>query len=136
VLVTTSRLAFFVGTIVLFVLFVILFARSGGSMKTLQFKRTLAFALLLLGITGASQVSFQAELDDTTFKRISSDTPYNRSSLDLRVVYWNVGMEAFRSAPLTGVGADNYITIYKEGREAYSQRNPDNQLLDINEDII
>lgn len=97
--------------------------------------RAAVLAVLIIALGGISQVSFgSGSNEDTTLKRFGGET--SNTSARSRLLFWGIAIEAFRSHPFLGVGADNYISIYRDGREAFSARYPNSDLLEINENII
>ncbi|HKP67932.1 MAG TPA: O-antigen ligase family protein [Pyrinomonadaceae bacterium] len=87
------------------------------------------FAVLLLAVVLAPVPFYLFSLavgtPDIPIAARFADSVGNSFSLELRKLMNTVSVEMFKSAPVTGVGADNYGLQYNNYRERYSALNPD-----------
>jgi O-antigen ligase len=74
--------------------------------------------------------------ESTTVARVASSNIESQTSANARYLFWGIAIEAFENSPLIGVGADDYISTYKFGRDQYAQRDPSNPINEINENVI
>lgn len=63
-------------------------------------------------------------------------TSVSDSNVGVRVLYWGVGWEMFRSHPLTGVGANNYEVAFGTARKRFAAAHADSMLLGMNEELL
>src|SRR5690606_14661626 len=89
--------------------------------RTREILRRLAIAAIVVtAALSLTQLSFDSEKASPATR--AAEAASESRSFQSRFLFWGIALEAFRSAPIMGVGGDNYITIYKQGRAAYSQR--------------
>ncbi|MBA2333688.1 MAG: O-antigen ligase family protein, partial [Blastocatellia bacterium] len=67
-------------------------------------------------VTGSAQIPIVERFSDTAGSAYSNN---------FRVLMSSVSLEMIRTAPITGVGADNYGLQFNNFREAYAIKNPD-----------
>ncbi len=89
----------------------------------------LAVALLL-------QVPYRSGEYSSTLTRLAEVDDSSALSTRSRLLMWGLAMEGFRSSPYAGIGADNYFAEYKMLRELLSSRDPNNPVLEVNEDLF
>jgi O-antigen ligase len=70
---------------------------------------------------------------DSAIARLQSASAEDTVSTNVRLLYWNIGLEMAREHPLTGVGANNYQVVYPEARALYSARNANHPGINLNE---
>jgi O-antigen ligase len=69
-------------------------------------------------------------------QRFSGNEKWSAESARSRLLYWGLAVEGFRGSPVLGIGADNYFTDYRNLREMLATRDPEDTILEINEDSI
>lgn len=100
-----------------------------------HFKKSALIIGLFLICAVLSQIHYSPGQEKAAAKLFNT-TENSQSSSGSRVLFWAVALEEFKSVPLAGVGADNYSTVYGTARESFSAKNPENKLLEINEDVL
>lgn len=132
VLLSLSRTSFISGLcgIGLLILLILVFRRD-----TKYLKKLFACVGVLIAITVSTQAFFLVG-EPTTLDRIALNENTDRKSMDVRFLYWGLAFESFKSKPITGVGADNYISDYRNARERYSSLDPENPVLESNEENL
>lgn len=112
--------------------------RNQGAAKfDFPLKKAFLFFGLLAVITMMSQISFSGSATDenTTVKRFVSNE-HGQYTFQSRLLDWGIGFEMFKMNPAFGNGADNFVTSYRTAHENYSQKNPNNELLKLDETIL
>ncbi len=99
-------------------------------------KRWLVFIGLAIGITLGSQALLKADQERALFQRFAGTDKTNVQNARLRLFYWGLAVEGFKTSPIIGIGGDNYFSEYKQLREKYSAANPDNPMLEIIEELF
>lgn len=125
----TQFLAGFCGIFV-FAVFTLTKSRSGISLK-----KSVVFVIVFVLITVFSQISFTEKSQQTTLKRLSGDDQA-QTSFQVRVLLWQIAFESFKQNPLSGIGAENFASNYKEVRKNYAEINPNDNNLALYEDIL
>lgn len=98
-------------------------------------KKSFLLAGLFIICFFVSQINFSSVPGSSTINRFSG-TEKSQASFNSRFLFWGIALEAFKTSPVLGVGADNYVSVYGKARENYSAGNEENSLLEINEDIL
>jgi O-antigen ligase len=132
VLLSGSRTLFISGFVAVGLFFALVFLFQNWK-KHLK-KSALLFAALALGLV-VSQVNFSPSPEGSTVKRFTVSEA-SQASFNSRFLFWGVALEAFKQNPFAGVGADNFISAYRQARENYSSLDAENKLLEINEDVL
>ena len=132
-LVTASRTMFIASIAGLF-LFVIggLFVGS----KPFRSRRLAILIAIFAAIAFVSQIPLPSHNGFSVSQRFSGREEDSVRSARSRLLLWGMALEGFKQEPITGIGADNYFTDYKILRGGYSQRDPSNPLLELNEELI
>lgn len=99
-------------------------------------KRWLAAFISLVVLGMLFFVPFRSQDRATVLQRMSGADEFSVKSANSRLLMWGLAVEGFRSRPLTGIGGDNYFTDYRQLRESLSVRDPNNNLLEITENLI
>jgi O-antigen ligase len=133
VMISESRVMFIAGAIGIVALILL-----GGLSKfsLCEPKRLVAMAVILIGISIGTQLPLLHGYGNNTMGRFSNTDENSVLSARSRLLMWGLAIEAFRARPLTGIGGDNYFADYKTLRETFSQRDTENPILEINEDIV
>jgi len=71
----------------------------------------------------------------STVTRLRQD-PVNDQNTRVRLLFWGIALEMSRAHPLLGVGANNYQAKYAEARAQFAARNPNSDLIAMNEDLL
>lgn len=132
VLLTTSRTALIsatIGVLTFFALMTIFHSWKKFWKKSLVTVGLLSIAFLL------TQISF-SQAEDTTIKRLAGGGHVSQSSLNARFLFWGIAFEAFKNHPLLGVGGDNYLVIYKEGRKEFTKNNFESGVIGLHEEVL
>jgi O-antigen ligase len=124
-----SRSAFISAIISVSLFFALAFLFSNGRK---YLKKSLAIIGLLFVCFFITQINFFGGAANSTVNRLKGDET-SQINLRSRLLYWEIALEEFKTSPLTGVGADNFINAYKSGRETFSSANSENTLIEINE---
>jgi O-antigen ligase/Tfp pilus assembly protein PilF len=132
VLLSLSRTLFISGFVAVGLFFALIFIFQDWK-KHLK-KSALIFGSLVLCVF-ISQINFSSEPENSTINRFNGSES-SQASFNSRFLFWGIALEAFKQSPLVGVGADNYISVYKPARENYSALDGENKLLEINEDVL
>lgn len=93
----------------------------------------LFFALLVPALI--TQTSILKTKSVSTISRFTSGED-NQKNLQWRYMVWGISVEAFKKHPLQGIGADNFVIDYRNALEDYAQANPENSLLEIDQQIV
>ncbi|HEY0427674.1 MAG TPA: O-antigen ligase family protein [Pyrinomonadaceae bacterium] len=132
VLLSASRTLFISGFVVVGLFFALLFLFDG-------WKKHLKKSILLFGVLTicffVSLINFSDSPEKSTIDRFGSGQQ-SQNSMNSRFLFWGIALESFKQKPVTGVGADNYVSVYKTARENYSALDTENKLLEINEDVL
>ncbi|MDQ4120989.1 MAG: O-antigen ligase family protein [Acidobacteriota bacterium] len=130
VLFTTSRTALLASVVGLFVFFSLrIFSR-----KTAVEKKRLVLGgagIVLLAVAVQFPIFSSVEEKATTISRFSSQVDKsadNSVSQNIRLLFYQVGLEMFSHNRLQGVGADNFGLEFNKYRESFSA-NPENRTL-------
>lgn len=99
-------------------------------------KRWLAAFISLVALGMLFFVPFRSQDRATVLQRMSGADEFSVKSANSRLLMWSLAVEGFRSRPLTGIGGDNYFADYRQLRESLSVRDPNNNLLEITENLI
>ena len=131
--VTASRTVFVagVGSILMFAVLSIILNKPSVNVR-----RWLAFIGLVTAITLGSQMLLKADTERALFQRFAGTDKTNVQNAGLRLFYWGMALEGFKASPVVGIGGDNYLSEYKLLRERYTTAHPENQLLEIGEDLL
>ncbi len=132
VVATHSRAIFIGGIVGLIIFFVAGWVAKSPCFKS---KRALATVIVLCVATLTFQFVFTGGLP-TTFSRLAAQDESSIMSSKLRLVFWGMALEGFKSRPLTGIGGDNFFTDYKTLRQQYSSKNTTDSNLEITEGTI
>ncbi len=89
----------------------------------------IAFAVQFAGLFGQYQFSTLTRLTDQNDKSAIE-------SSSLRPTLLGISFEVFKQNPILGVGGDNFITAFKDGREAYSATRTENPTINVAESIV
>jgi O-antigen ligase len=89
----------------------------------------IALAVQFAGSFGQYQISTLTRLTDKNDK-------FATESGSLRPVLLGISFEIFKQKPILGVGGDNFIVAFKEGREIYSAARTENPTINVAEDIV
>lgn len=95
-------------------------------------------AILATGfvLVGTLQVAvFPANPEEKLLPRLQA-TATTEENTRVRLLYWGVGLEMFRSHPLMGVGANNYEVAFPQAREQFAAANPGSALVGLNEQLL
>jgi O-antigen ligase len=137
ILFTTSRSALLASLVGLFVFISLrVFSR-----KTFIEKKRLVLAavgIVLLAVTVQFPIFSSIEDKATTFSRFASqvDTSADNSvAQNVRLLFYQVGLEMFSQNRLLGVGADNFGLEFNKYRESFSA-NPENKSLAAQQDWL
>src|SRR5438132_404256 len=60
----------------------------------------------------------------------------NDQDTRVRLLFWGIALEMSRAHALLGVGANNYQAKYAEARAQFAARNPNSDLIAMNEDLL
>ncbi|HYP50947.1 MAG TPA: O-antigen ligase family protein, partial [Pyrinomonadaceae bacterium] len=137
ILFTTSRTAMLASLVGLFV-FVSL---RVFSRKTFIEKKRLVLAavgIVLLAVAVQFPIFSSTEDKATTFSRFASQVDKsadNSVSQNVRLLFYQVGLEMFSQNRLSGVGADNFGLEFNKYRESFSA-NPENKSLAAQQDWL
>jgi O-antigen ligase len=102
--------------------------------KTYRKKLLFLFVALLIP-TLLTQTSVLKSDETSTISRFTSGER-NQSNLQWRFLVWGITLEAFKQKPVQGIGADNFVVDYRNAQENYANLNPENKLLDIDQQVI
>jgi O-antigen ligase len=131
VLLSLSRTIFIAGFITVGLFFALVFLLRG-------WRKHLKKSILLLGALALcvflSQLNFTSS-ENATLRRFNGNES-SQTSFGSRFLFWGMALEAFKQNPVKGVGADNFVSVYRPAREAFSARDPENELLEINEAVL
>lgn len=132
ILMSLSRTEFIAGIvgIALFSAFILL-----SSNRKIYFKKLTVFLFVFVLAAFSTQISNSKDNENSTLNRFGGNRLSSVSSSS-RLLFWGVALEAFRQNPVLGVGADNYVTVYKTARENFSRGDAENKLLEINENVL
>jgi O-antigen ligase/Tfp pilus assembly protein PilF len=101
--------------------------------KTLK----LAFGFILLTACFVQLITFFSQNQVNSLSRlVSSNDELAKISLNTRPVLLGISLEVFKQNPILGVGGDNFIVAFKEGRENYSATRIENPSLNVGEDVV
>lgn len=91
--------------------------------------------LAVFALATALQVALSSKIGggDSAMARLQSASAEDTVSTNVRLLYWNIGLEMAREHPLKGVGANNYQVAYPEGRALYSARRANQSDINLNE---
>jgi O-antigen ligase len=132
-LLSLSRTLFITGFVTVGLFFALVFIFQDWK-KHLK-KSSLLFGSLILCVF-ISQMSFSSgKHENATITRFSGGE-ISQASFSSRFLFWGIALESFKQNPAFGVGADNYVSVYKTARENYSALDGENKLLEINEDVL
>ena len=87
-------------------------------------------------ITLGSQFLLKADVKRGLFNRFAGSEQTSVKDAESRLLFWALAVEGFKASPLTGIGGDNYFSKYKLIRERYSVANPENPIVETNEDSV
>jgi Lipid A core - O-antigen ligase and related enzymes len=73
--------------------------------------------------------------DVSTVTRLSQNLN-NDPNTRVRFLFWGVGLELLRAHPVLGVGANNYLVKFGEGRAQFVARYPDSPLVSMNDSLL
>lgn len=132
IILSLSRTMFIAGVFCVFLFFGSVFFVYGKK----YLKKSFVIIFLLIFLTGLTQVSFLPGEEKNTFSRITKSNKFDQKSKNVRYLYWGIALETFKSNPLKGVGADNFVSVYKSGRENYSALDTENKLLEIDREVL
>lgn len=82
-----------------------------------------------------TQSSILKSEETSTVNRFANDEQ-SQSNLQWRFLVWGITLEAFKSQPLHGIGADNFVTDYRTAKENHSNLYPESKLLEIDEHVL
>lgn len=99
-------------------------------------KRWLVFIGLALAIIVGSQMLLKSDQERALLQRFAGTDTTNVQNARLRLFYWGMAVEGFKTSPVAGIGADNYFSDYKMLREKYSAANRDNPMLEVIEELL
>ena len=133
IIATTSRIMFVSAVVGLMVFCV---SRLANERRVPNFRKWAASTGILISIFALFQYPIKGTKSITLSERLSGHEEYSILSSRSRVLLWGMAIEGFRTSPIIGIGADNYFSDYRQLREGFSQRNPDNPIIEINEDLI
>jgi O-antigen ligase len=105
-----------------------------------SFKRAglLAFAFLFitaLQVAPLTSRNGNSPGSATVLQRFQS-TSITEPNAGVRLLFWAVGWEMFRSHPLLGVGANNYEVAFPWARAQFSESHKDSTLTELNEQLL
>lgn len=103
--------------------------------QKISLRKAAALAGLIFLTTGVSQISTAENARQTTFQRFSVDKD-GQASFKIRFLFWGIALENLRQNPISGVGADNFISGYDTARRDYSEKNPEDSQLVFYENIL
>ena len=139
IVISLSRTIFIAGLAGIGVFFVIAIFRrfKRNSEFGFSMKKAFLFVGFLSVITVMSQISFSgaANNENTTLKRFASGE-HGQYTFQSRLLSWGIAFEMFKANPAFGSGADNFVTDYRAAHEIYSQNDPNNELLKIDEIVL
>ncbi|HUR98093.1 MAG TPA: O-antigen ligase family protein [Pyrinomonadaceae bacterium] len=130
---TTSRTMLAAGVIGLAIF--VFFSRVVGR-EVRNPERWIATLLSFLFVAIFFLVPFQSQDQPNVLQRMSAKEDSSVKSAEARVLLWGLAVEGFKYQPIRGIGADNYFARYKSLRESLSARDPNDPILEINEDLI
>ena len=117
----------------------LLLIAGGSAIKRSWRPRRLSRVVLLISFLAAATAlqmlpSPAADSRPSPFARLQ--TTSEDANTRVRFLCWAVGLEMWRDRPMTGVGANNYDTVFPEARARFSANNPDSPLIRLNEGFL
>lgn len=131
VLLCLSRTLFIAGFVCVALFFTLVFLSQD---RRKYLKRSFALIGVFAVCFLISQISLSTTSTTTVTARFSTEN--SQSSFKSRFLYWGIALEAFKQNPVIGVGADNFVSVYLIAREKYSTADPQNKLLELDEDNL
>jgi O-antigen ligase len=100
-------------------------------------RRTASMACIWVALTVAVQLGFTlySSVPSTT-DYISGNADSSRSTSNMRIFTWKLGMHMFSTNPILGVGANNFGIALNESRSAVANAEPENPESEIGEDYL
>ena len=133
VVATTSRTMLVAGSIGIAVFVVFALLVYGRVERP---RRLIVTVITLVAITLLLQIPFRSGEYSSTFTRLAEADDSSARSSQSRRVMWGLAVEGFVLSPIVGIGSDNYFADYKTLRESFSDRDPENPLLEVGEEFI
>lgn len=133
IILSLGRTQFVSSLVGIFVLIVLVSIKSANK---ISLKKTFICGAFFVSIIAFSQISWTSdEAKQSTINRFSGDGQ-SQSSLQIRLLYWEIALESFRQHPFAGSGADNFSDDYNAARKKFADKNTGNSKINLYSEIL
>jgi O-antigen ligase len=135
VLCSFGRTQFLIGFVSLIAIAVVIFVRKFE--KKLRNRVLVSiFSMVVVTILVNFLTLYSTNKVSTISRLTDKSDKSSQDSLKYRPLLAGISFEMFKSNPILGVGADNFLLDYKDARIEYSQTRSDQPMIAISEDIV